>query len=451
MHRPADFPSSRADWLTVREAVERILTSASAVPLPPLSTPLAEAAGRVLAEPIVARVDLPPWDNAAMDGYALRALDLPADFPAEGWVVPVDGEVRAGDPPRDPPPPGCVVRIMTGAPLPAGLDTVVRVEDTDAEAGSPGTLRILSPRDRGRHVRPAGQDMRRGQRLLSPGDRLTPGRMGLLAAAGRDPVQAHPSPRVVILPTGDELREPRDFADVEAGFAIPESNGPVLAAVCRSLALPTTLLPPTPDDDTALHNALDRAMDADVLVTLGGASMGTADRVKAVLAERDFELDFWRVRMRPGSPFSFGHLPRGGAGSGASSALPVFGLPGNPASAFVTFLVLVRPFLMTLAGRVDPHLPVSTARTGEALSAHPDRTQFVRVRLEDDGEGGWVTRSTGPQGSGLVQSVAAAEGLAVVPAGPAGLPEGALIRVLRLDQARGQETPGYRDRGGASG
>jgi molybdopterin molybdotransferase len=254
---------------------------------------------------------------------------------------------------------------------------------------------------------------------------------------------------VVILPTGDELREPRDFADVEAGFAIPESNGPVLAAACRALSLPTTLVPPTPDDDGALHAALERAEEADLLLTLGGASMGTADRVKSVLAERGFELDFWRVRMRPGSPFSFGHLPRG-RGPG-TSALPVFGLPGNPASAFVTFLVLVRPFLMALAGRPDRHLPVSTARTVQELPAHPERTQFVRVLLEDDGEGGWVTRPTGPQGSGLVQSVAAAEGLAVVPAGPVGLPEGASLRVLRLDAHRGQREPGYRDRIGASG
>lgn len=442
---PSDFPSARADWLTVAEAVKRILRAAT--PLPPRSIPLADAAGRVLAEEVVARVDLPPWDNAAMDGYALRSSDLPDDLPEEGLTLPVDGEVRAGDPPRPPPAAGRAVRIMTGAPIPEGLDTVVRVEDTDGETGTPGTVAIHSPRDRGRHVRPAGQDMRRGQRLLSPGERLTPGRMGLLAAAGRDPVRVHPPPRVTILPTGDELRRPRDFADVEAGFAIPESNGPVLAATCRALDLPTTLLPPTPDDDAALDAALDQAHDADVLITLGGASMGTADRVKVVLARRRFELDFWRVRMRPGSPFSFGHLPR----SEGSPSLPVFGLPGNPASAFVTFLVLVRPFLMVLAGRQDPHLPTDVARTGAPLPAHPERTQFVRVRLEEDGPGSWVTRPTGPQGSGLVQSVAAAEALAVVPAGPRDLAAGSPVRILRLNDGVGQADAGYRDRDGTTG
>jgi molybdopterin molybdotransferase len=444
MPPPADFPSARADWLTVADAVQRILDAAS--PLPARSAPLADAAGRVLAEEVVARVDLPPWDNAAMDGYALRSSDLPEDLPPEGLAIPVEGEVRAGDPPRQAPAPGRTVRIMTGAPVPEGLDTVLRVEDTDGESGTRGTVVIHSSRDRGRHIRPAGQDMRRGRRLLSPGERLTPGRMGLLAAAGRDPVLVHPPPRVMILPTGDELRRPGDFADVAAGFAIPESNGPVLAAACRALGLPTTLLPPTPDDDAALDAALEQSQEADVLITLGGASMGTADRVKVVLGRRRFELDFWRVRMRPGSPFSFGHLPR----SDGAPRLPVFGLPGNPASAFVTFLVLVRPFLMVLMGRRDPHLPTVVARTGAELPAHPERTQFVRVRLEDDGRGSWITRPTGPQGSGLVQSVAAAEALAVVPAGPLDLAAGAPVRILRLDEGTGQAEPGYRDRDGTT-
>lgn len=443
MASPADFPSARADWLTVRAAVERIL--AGATPLEPSAIPLADAAGHVLAEAVVARVDLPPWDNAAMDGYGVRGSDLPTEMPGEGFTLPVHGEVRAGDPPRDPPPPGSAVRIMTGAPVPRGLDTVVRVEDTDGESGTPGQVEIRSARDRGRHIRPAGQDMRRGETLLEPGSRLTPGRIGLLASAGKDPVLVHPHPSVVILPTGDELRKPWDFADVEAGLAIPESNGPVLQALCEALSFPTTLLPPAADNDSALHDALDQAGDADVLITLGGASMGTADRVKAVLSERDFELDFWRVKMRPGSPFSFGHLPRAGG-----RAMAVCGLPGNPASAFVTFLVLVRPFLHALAGRQERHLPTSSARTGRDLPAHPERTQFIRVRLGRAEDGGWITEPTGPQGSGLVQSVAAAEALAVVPAGPSGLEAGSSARILHLDGRADQEEVGYQDRSDGS-
>ncbi|MEJ2539621.1 MAG: molybdopterin molybdotransferase MoeA [Gemmatimonadota bacterium] len=437
-----EFPSSKADWLTVREALDRIL--AGAAPLDPVPVPLMDAVGRVLAEDVTAAVDLPPWDNSAMDGYAVLGAELET-MPPGGLALPVDGEVRAGAPPRDAPPPGHAVRIMTGAPVPPPLDTVIRVEDTDGESGRPGTVVIHSARDRGRHIRPGGQDMRRGDLLLSAGAPLTPGRIGVLASAGRDPVAVHPPPRVTILPTGDELRVPADFADVEAGLAIPESNGPVLSAVCRQLGLPSTLLPPAPDDDRALHEALDRAMEGDVLVTLGGASMGTADRVKSVLAERDFRLDFWRVLMRPGSPFSFGTLPR----NQGAPPLPVFGLPGNPASAFVTFHLLVRPFLLRRAGRRRIHLPVVRARAGHEFPTHPSRTQFVRVILEDgDDRGGTTARRTGPQGSGLVRSVADAHGLAVVPAGADRWPAGTEMTVLRLMAGVEDniETPDYQDR-----
>jgi len=434
-----DFPSGDADWLTVGEAVARIV--AAAEPMEPVPVPLDEASGQVLAEAVTARVDLPPWDNAAMDGYAVRAADL-ADFGRGGKVLPVDGEVRAGAPPRDAPPPGHAVRIMTGAPLPVGLDSVIRVEDTDREAGAPGRVHIRTDRDAGRHVRPAGQDMRRGTDLLAPGALLTAGRVGLLAASGRDPVRVHPRPRLTLLPTGDELRRPGDFADVEAGVAIPESNGPTLVAICREMGVEPTLLPPVPDDDAALRDALDIALTrSDALVTLGGASMGTADRVKPVLETRGFRLEFWRVLMRPGSPFSFGWLPRDGGPD-----LPVFGLPGNPASAFVTFHVLVRPFLRRLAGRRDLHLPVVRARSTDALPTHPRRTQFVRVLLRDGGDATLEARATGPQGSGLVQSLALAEGLAVVPAGLDTCPPGTPLDVLRLTLDDGSREPGYRDR-----
>ena len=433
-----DFPSGQADWLTVADAVTRIV--AAAEPTEPVSVPLDGASGHVLAEKVSARVDLPPWDNAAMDGYAVRAADL-ADFGPDGKVLPVDGEVRAGAPPRDAPPPGHAVRIMTGAPLPAGMDSVIRVEDTDRESGTAGRVHIRTDRDAGRHIRPAGQDMRRGAQLLGPGALLTAGRVGLLAASGLDPVRVHPRPRVTLLPTGDELRRPGDFADVEAGVAIPESNGPTLVAVCRELGVEPTLLPPVPDDDAALQDALDLALaQADVLVTLGGASMGTADRVKPVLETRGFRRDFWRVLMRPGSPFSFGWIPRE-----AGPDLPVFGLPGNPASAFVTFHVLVRPFLRRRAGRRDLHLPVVEARSSVPLPTHPRRTQFVRVLLRPNA-GILEARPTGPQGSGLVQSLALAEGLAVVPAGLDDCPAGTRLDVLRLTLEDGSEEPGYRDR-----
>lgn len=424
----ASFPSEAADWLTVSAALRRILAGAG--PLPTVDVPLAEATGRILAEPIDAVVTLPPWDNAAMDGYVVRASDFPADD--KPFELPVAGEIRAGEPPVDAPPPGHALRIMTGSPVPRGMDSVVRVEDTDREEGAAGTVRVRSHRDRGRNVRPGGRDMAAGERLLEAGEAVTPGRVALLAAAGRDPVPVVPTPRVALIPTGDELRTPDDFDDVEAGVAIPESNGPTLRAACQAVGIPARVYDPVRDERAALGSTLEDARGwADVVVTLGGASMGTADLVKVVLDEMDFELDFWRVRMRPGSPFSFGHLPRDGA-----PALPVFGLPGNPASAFVTFQVLVRPFLLALAGHSAIHRPVVEALAGERFGAHPERALFPRVTLEIDDAGGLVARTAGLQNSGLVRSLAPAHGLGAVPPGDP-LPAGSPLDVIVLDDGPG--------------
>jgi molybdopterin molybdotransferase len=435
----ARFPSEQADWLGVGEALHRILRSAH--PLPRANRPLSQALDHVLAQEVVAPVSLPPWDNAGMDGYALRSSDLDG-FPSEGVALPVVGAVHAGAPLQDGPEPGQAVRIMTGAPVPRGLDTVVRVEDTDREAGHPGHVRILDDRDRASNVRAGGEDMRAGDLLLPSGVQITPGRIAVLAAAGVDPVPVIPFPRVAILPTGDELRPPADYDDVRSGVAIPESNGPALAAACTASGAAIPLqFPPTPDRTEDLASAILRAAEeAHVLVTTGGASMGTADLVKTVLAQLGFRMDFWRVAMRPGSPLSFGHLPRE-----SGPPLPVFGLPGNPASAFVTFQLFVRPFILRLAGRSQIHRPVVDASAGESFAAHPRRALFPRVVLEVDDTGGLVALPTGPQGSGLVGSLGRAHGLAVVPAGPpcaAGTP----LRVLLLDDGpAGLDEAGYLD------
>lgn len=435
---PARFPLERADWLGVDEALDRILRDVA--PLPETRLPLERALGHVLARDVVAPVSLPPWDNAGMDGYALRSTDLTA-IPPDGLSIQVVGEVRAGAAQTDAPPPGTAVRIMTGAPVPRGLDTVVRVEDTDREAGEHGVIRILRDRDRCGNVRAAGEDMRAGDLLLAAGLPITPGRVAVLASAGCDPVPVIPRPRVVILPTGDELRPPSDFTQVLAGVAVPESNGPTLAAACRAMGAHPHLLPPVPDDPGALRDAVREALArGDVLVTLGGASMGTADLVKDVLAELGFVLDFWRVKMRPGSPFSFGSLPREGM-----RPLPVFGLPGNPASAFVTFQLLVRPHLLRLAGESEIHRPVVEALAAVPLKSHRERTLFSRVLLEVDAAAGLVATPTGPQGSGLVRSLGEADGLAVVPAGPP-CPAGTPVRVLLLaDGPAGAPEAGYLD------
>ena len=420
---PTRFEARAADWLGVEEARARILRLAA--PLGEERVALLDSVGRALAEQIVATATLPPWDNSAMDGYAVRGADIEHAGSSEPVVLRVVGLVRAGGAPGPTVGRGEAVRIMTGAPLPPGADTVVRVEDTDAEA-TQGRVSVLRGRDRGRNVRPGGRDMRPGDRLLEVGDTIGPGTVALLAAAGRDTVTVHRAPTVAILATGDELRTSERYEDVRRGAAIPESNGPMLAAMARTagaLALPLGI---AADDPADLRDRIGAAAHADVLVTVGGASMGEADLVKRVLDELGFTLDFWRVRMRPGSPVSFGWLARG------DRRQPVFGLPGNPASAFVTFEVFVRPFLRALAGHRRVLRPVVSCACGESMTAAVGLTHFLRVTL-DGSDGRTSVRLAGPQGSGLVSSLARADGLAIVPEDVERLEVGESVAVMLLD------------------
>lgn len=415
------FETRVADWLGAHEAQRRILERCH--PLGEERVPLAEALGRALAEPIHADATLPAWDNAAMDGYAVRGEDVRGASPSSPVVLSVRGRVRAGDTPVNPVGPGEAVRIMTGAPVPRGADSVVRVEDTDAEA-QPGSVRILRGWDAGANVRPGGQDARPGERVLGAGDPIHAGTVGVLAALGRSEVFVHRRPTVAILTTGDELRGPDAYDAVRIGAGVPESNGPMLAAAVAAAGGVPVLLGIVPDDPEALRGAVARAAPTDMLVTVGGASMGEADLVKRVLDQAGFRQDFWRVRMRPGSPFSFGWLPR------ERAEHPVFGLPGNPAAAFVTFEVFVRPYLLRLAGHHQIHRRRVSCRAGEDFPAGP-RTLFLRVRLDTEGTA-TVAQLTGPQGSGLVRGLAAAQGLAIIPAGSV-VARGDAVEVLLLD------------------
>ena len=418
-----DFEIRVADWLPVADAQRRILEQATL--LAGETVPLTDAPGRALAEDVVATATLPPWDNAAMDGYAVRGADVERASPASPVTLHVTGVVRAGGAPTLSVEAGQAVRIMTGAPLPGGADTVIRVEDTDAEAET-GLVRILRDRDVGRHVRPGGQDMRPGDVVLVRGDSVHPGTVGVLAALGRDSVFVHRRPRVALVTTGDELRTAEQYDDVRQGAGVPESNGPMLAAAVAAAGGIPFLSGIVPDAESALRQAIADAEDADVLVTVGGASMGEADLVKRVLDEEGFEQDFWRVNMRPGSPFSFGWLPRGDARQA------VFGLPGNPASAFVTFEIFVRPFLRALAGHRAVHRLRLRGRAGHEFQGGK-RTLFLRVTL-DGGTTPPTVRQTGHQGSGLVGGLAEAHGLAVIPRSTA-LAPGDDVEVILLDAA----------------
>ena len=421
----AGFERRSADWLTVQEARARIL--GDAVPREVERVPIAEAVGHALAEQLTATATLPPWDNSAMDGYAVRAEDIERASPSEPVKLTVIGVVRAGQPPECELGPGQAVRIMTGAPIPPGADTVIRVEDSDAEAED-GVVRILEARDRGRHIRGAGQDMLEGESLLAPGHTITPGTTGLLAAAGCETISVHRQPTVAILTTGDELRTADRYEEVRAGRGIPNSNGPMLSAMTRATGAHTVDLGIAGDNPEDLTRLVHAGTACDVLITVGGASMGDADLVKRVLDELGFEQDFWRVRMRPGSPFGFGWLPRGG------QRQPVFGLPGNPASAFVTFEILVRPFLLALAG----HRRTSRRRVhcGLAHTLHVPAalTCFQRVALSNTPDG-LVASLTGPQGSGLVSGLASTDGLAVIPEDVDIVEPGDELEVILLDDA----------------
>jgi molybdopterin molybdotransferase len=420
----------------VDEARARVL--ARAEPLPREAVPLIDALGRALAEPITARATLPPWANSAMDGYAVRAADVRGASPERPVRLPVIGVVRAGPPPEKELLPGQAFRIMTGAALPAGADCVIRVEDTDREASGDG-VEIRSERDAGKNVRPAGQDMRAGERVLEAGTSIGPGQIALAAAAGHALLQVHRQPRVAILSSGDELRTLDDWDDVPRGAGVPETNGPTLLAAVRSAG--ASGLPPrlAKDDPSSIREHLLALAEADVILTSGGASMGEADLIKRVLDELGFELDFWRVTLRPGSPMSFGFLRLAG-----KPAVPLFGLPGNPASAFVTFELFVRPFLLKLAGHRRIHRPVLWATALEPLPSTGRLTHFHRVRLEHDA-GGTRARLTGSQGSGLVQSLGRAEGLAVVPIGSEPIEVGRSVEVILLDDGPGaSEAPVYR-------
>ncbi len=440
VHGPAgsvtSFEQRQADWLSVEDALGLVLSAAHR--LETEQVPLLEALGRALASPLSAKARLPPWDNSAMDGYAVRASDVRTASDGDPAVLRVVGQAQAGLPQAVRVGEGQAVRIMTGAAVPEGADSVVRVEDTDREEGTAGHVAVRSPRDAGRNVRPGGQDMGLGEVVLAPGTTLGPGQIAVAAAAGHARVEVHRRPRVAILSNGDELRTLDHFEDVVRGRGVPETNGVMLAAAAEEAGARASPPELTRDDEEALVRSLTEASHADLVVVSGGASMGEADLVKRVLDRLGLSLEFWRVTQRPGSPMAFGHLPRAGR-----SPLPVFSLPGNPASAFVTFEVFVRPFLLRQAGHRRVHRPVICATVAEPLPSPASLTHFFRVVL-DLAEADPVARLTGPQGSGLVHSLDRADGLAVVPRGVDGVGPGETVEVIRLGPWPGaSENRGY--------
>ena len=403
-----------AEWLQIGDALNRIL---EAMPrLDAERVPLLRAGGRVLAEPAISPLTLPPWDNSGMDGYAVHAADVARASPATPVRLHVVGEVAAGEFPDAPLDRGAALRIMTGAPIPAGCDTVIRVEHTkliDAQ-----TVEVFNAMDLSQNIRPAGEDVKAGETVLQAGIVLRPAEIGVLASIGVASPSVARKPRVGILSTGNELVDLDDAAAAVAGRAIINSNSYALAAGVAATASEPVLLGIARDDAGDLHAKLRDLSQLDALITTAGASVGAHDLVKDVMEELGLRVHFWRVQMRPGSPFSFGTIERPGR-----APLPVFGLPGNPVSALVTFELLVRPGLRRMMGRSAVHPHVLRVRCGERFGSKPGMTHFLRASLER-GADLPVARLKGAQGSGILTSMARADALLVVPLDEPGIAEG---------------------------
>jgi molybdopterin molybdotransferase len=400
--------------LAFEEALSRVL---AAVPAPRgESVSLSDAPGRVLADQIRSPIDLPIFDNSAMDGYAVRTADVASAKPASPARLRLAGKVAAGEVSAGEVTSGTCVRLFTGSPLPAGADAVVMQEDTHLDPGAPGEVAILAPAGPGENVRARGEDVKQGTMLAEAGAVLTPGRIGLLAAAGFGCLRVGQKPVVGLLAAGSELTEP---GQPLAPGRIYESNRTALAALMKRVGAVPKSLPLVADVLAGTSQALaDAFSQCDAVVTSGGVSVGEMDFLKRAFEQIGGELEFWKVAMKPGRPFVFGRC-RGKL---------LFGLPGNPVSALVTFLLLVSPALLRWQGATDVSLPAHSGVLAEPLANPGERRHFMRVKVDPTG----MIRLAGLQASHALSSLAAANGLVDVPAHTT-LAAGSAVTVLRWD------------------
>ncbi|HEC34595.1 MAG TPA: molybdopterin molybdenumtransferase MoeA [Chloroflexi bacterium] len=400
----------RRPVLSVEEALERILNTVQV--LEPERVGLLEATGRVLAEPVRADRDIPPLTNAAMDGYAVRGADV-AQVPARLQVV---GEVAAGHVSPAQVGPGTAVRIMTGAPVPAGADTVVRFEDTRFDDG---WIEVLRPYSIGGNVRLAGEDVHAGQEVLSPGKALRPQEIGMLAAVGQTEVAVVRRPRVAILATGDEIVPPDK---VPGPGQVRDANSYTVAAQVRRYGGVPLLLGVVRDEETLLRRGMRKALtqEVDFIITSGGVSVGDFDLVKQVLAAEG-EIRFWSLNMKPGRPLAFGIV----------GGIPLLGLPGNPVAAMVSTELFARPAILKMQGFTEWTWPSVQARLAEPITRKDSRRHYLRVRLRQTPKG-LEASLTGDQGSGILNSLVQADGLAVIPEAVDHMLAGAAVEILLL-------------------
>ncbi len=397
--------------LSVEEALAQIL--ARVRPLATEGIDVRQARERVLAEPIVSRREIPPWPNSSMDGYALRA----ADTETAPVTLRVVGRVPAGALPEHPVRAGQTMRIFTGAPLPEGADAVIPQEDVEADTDR---IRIARPVEPGAYVRPRGEDVRVGDRVLEPGRLIGAAEVGLLATLGHSPLRVYRRPRVAVLSTGNELA---DLGTEPGPGQIPNTNTYSLLAQAEEAGAEPLNLGVAPDRLEAIEERIRWALAADVVISSAGVSVGELDLVRDALVRSGAELHLWQVSMRPGKPITFGTL----------DGRLVFGLPGNPVSAMVTFELFVRPALLRLAGRRDVGRPVVRARALDTIANPGRRRGYLRVTLVRDGDA-LGARLTGEQGSAILRSMVQADGLAVL-AGDSVIAKGESVDVMLLRPA----------------
>lgn len=405
--------------ISVEEALEKVLSYVSV--LDGEEKPILHCLGQVLNEDVYSSIDIPPRDNSAMDGYAVRAEDVVGATPSSPVFLDVIGEVKAGDIPKEEVGALSALRIMTGAPIPRGADSVVQFEDTDEalrRERPPFQIGILHQVTKGQNVRRASEDIALGQLVLKKGTVLRPAEVGVLASLGKETTRVIRRPLVAIIATGDEL--------VALGQTLPEgkiynSNSfSVAAQVLRYGGIPQ-ILGIARDRVKDIKDKIKEALSADLLLTSGGVSMGNYDLVKDVLAKQG-EVSFWTVRMKPGKPLAFGMI----------KGVPHLGLPGNPVSSMITFELFARPAILKMMGKKNLSKPTIEAILDGHIKNTDGRRIFARAIVSREGDR-YLARVAGPQGSGILTSMSRANGLVIVPEDVEAVEEGETVEVLMLD------------------
>ncbi len=407
--------------ISVEEALNKILSRVFV--LNPERKTILDATGQVLADDVISDMNVPPLDNSSMDGYAIRAVDAKGASGKVPVELKVIGTVIAGDFPGKTVTAGTAIRIMTGAAIPEGADSVIRFEDTDASARKKDSTEIglLCEVTPGQNIRRAGEDISKGWLVLTKGTVLTPAHAGVLASLGRNYIQVIRRPRVAILATGNELT---DISQPLPAGKLYNSNTYSIAAMVKFYGGIPDILGIAQDRQNAITDRLDSSPEADILITSGGVSMGDYDLIRDVMKES--EITFWSVRMKPGKPIAFGSYRNGGR------LIPLLGLPGNPVSAMITFELFARPAILQMMGKKVIDRQIFDAIMEDTVTNNDNRRLYVRAIIEKR-NGRYFARTTGTQSSGALTSMSIANGLVIVPEDRTSVKPGDKVSVIMLD------------------